>query len=273
MAAPAQPCNAQWEARWSGPSARYSFGHGSSHSDGGAHEGEAVDPCGAVGEEAGVHDAFFVGRPLPAIMIGMAVHERHVGLREQGAAAAGIPVGSRDGDLDADGAHICLHVIKIGLLDHQLEVEHGQRGVVGEIDWRLRRRVSILLAPSLVFLFQTCAIGLHKLFAVREDFVFVGDFGHDDDGIVLVRKLRVGIDMRPNLLAELLLQLDEMFVEIRLRTGGIRQTLRVFDAVAFTETTVCQHVEIDIDAVFLEGEDEIVEAVHAFRIKRPCVFK
>ena len=47
---------------------------------GGAHEGEAVDPRGAVGEETGVHDAFFMGRPFPPVMIGMAVHERHVGL-------------------------------------------------------------------------------------------------------------------------------------------------------------------------------------------------
>ena len=112
-----------------------------------------------------------------------------------------------------------MHVIEIALLNHQLEIEHGERGIVGEIDGRLRRRVSVLLAPCLILFFKTRAIRLHKLFAVGEDFVFVGDFRHDDDGIVFVSELRIRIFMRPYLLAEFLLKFDEMFVEIGLRTG------------------------------------------------------
>ena len=207
-----------------------------------------------------------IGLPSPVVEVGVAVHEREPPLRFEARRTAADPVRAGDRDAHAQIGQMPVHLLIVVL--HRLDDE-GEK-VLGRLlkgDRTRRRRQPAPLEPRRVARLQFRAVGFDEIRHVAEHLVLVGDLRQSDGRIVPVGEPRVGVHMRPDLRAKLLLQLDEARVEIRIGPRRVAEPLRRRHVVAGAEAPVREHVEIAVDALSLEAVDQIVQPLHTLRIE------
>ena len=96
--------------------------------------------------------------------------------------------------------------------------------------------------------------------------VLVGEFHHADGRIVLVGNAGVGIDMLQDFLVETFLELDHPGIDIVNAVLVVRQQMGVLEPVRAAHLAGDVQLEVNVDAVFLELGEEIVEALELHRL-------
>jgi len=225
-------------------------------------EGEATVEGAARPEHRGVAEAPVAGGVVP---VRVGVCEVHVA---QGRQERGIPgpVAARHRDLHSDlVAQVPLHLEVVAALD----VHKKPGDVIGpllEVHVALRHLNPIVRRPFAEHLFQPSAVGFERD-GLGEEVVLVGELHQGDGRVILVRQLRVRVHVRPQVLGELFLQLDELRVEVGVGLRAGLELVHRIHPVSGLEVPVHELVEVDVDALLLEAVHQVVEAVEVLGIE------
>jgi hypothetical protein len=176
-------------------------------------------------------------------------------------------IAAGDGHLYPDGAQVVPHVREV---PHLRIVEEGQNiGIVraqafhyGQVGCSLPLARGPVAVQPVKF---GDVRGRHAIVAADpEEAAFVDDLAHRDHGVIAVAQPGVFVHARVEVVGILLLQLDDARIVVRDGLRAVVDLLPVAHAVPDLELAMDEQVEVDVDAVFLELRDEIVEAVEAF---------
>ena len=202
--------------------------------------------------------------PAPIVVIQMAVGEIHLHLGVYIVVGVVEEVVAGDGDLHADGAHVITHLPIVSHGDIPLAGGNGV-GVMHHIAVHAVVVDAVGIHPILHHLAQHVGIvgvGIVKGITQAENVALVGDLGHNKHGVILVGKLRVGVVVVPELVAELLLQLDHAAVDNREGLGRVAQSVGMQHTVTAFKFAVGHHIHVAVDAVFLQRIDKVIQPIH-----------
>ena len=99
----------------------------------------------------------------------------------------------------------------------------------------------------------------------------VGGIAEREHRIILVGKAGIGVHMGPQVGAVFLLQFDEFAVKIAVGSSPVDEGHSVADTVGLLKFPVGEHIQIDIDALFLQAGKQIIQPVEGFGIISPGI--